>query len=347
MRRYLPLLSIIEDKEVCKVGSILKIGNTLISSQRGIYDTPKKITSAFLNMYSTWNKLSDNSSKKGCRFCDLDIIETDNSFLIRVADHHEKSPASIDTQKEFMKKGFLVLTNPQPWQLIQEIIVLKRHVTTIYDLTPLEHMNALQCALECWERYTKLKDELQQSAMMPLKESWLTFFTNDRMGATILHAHSQPGLSLFPPGKESESEFLSQETCHFAETKDFFVSTVPGRNNEVVIYSKKTCTVDNLDKIATSKQLGLIRTIMLKTYHNMFDGKIPLNEGIFLAFMQPSLLVYVLVPYFNEGAPQRLLNLQYYSGTPKEVAQNIAITLQQLDKWEMFEKQGLRLTIAV
>jgi hypothetical protein len=68
---------------------------------------------------------------------------------------------------------------------------------------------------------------------------------------------------------------------------------------------------------------------------------------MFLSFNRPSILAYVLVPYFNEGAPQRLLNLQYYSGTPKEVAQNIVVKLQQLDKWKMFEKQGLKLTIAV
>jgi hypothetical protein len=84
-------------------------------------------------MFKTWSELNDTENKKNCRFCNLDIVETDNSFFIQVADHHEQSPAPIDTQKEFMKRGFVLLTNPQPWQMIQEILVLKRHVDTSYD----------------------------------------------------------------------------------------------------------------------------------------------------------------------------------------------------------------------
>jgi len=348
MSQYLPLLRIIEGKEVIKVGSILKIENVLISSQRGAYDTPRKMTSTFLSMYKTWNKLTETVDKKDCRFCNLDIVETDNSFLIQVGDHNEQSPAPIDTQKEFMeKRGFLVLINPQAWQMIQEILVLKRHAETSYDFSMTEHRNLFYCALSCWERYSALKTELQLCAEISLKESWLTFFTNDRMGATVLHAHSQPGVSLLPPGKETRYEFLMQEACNFAETQDFFVSTVPGRNNEVVVYSKSAHTCDKLNKIAISEQLGLIRTVILTLYCDLFGGKLPLNEGMFLTFDRPSILVYVIVPYFNEGAPQRLLNLQYYSGTPKEVAQNMVIKLQQLDELKLFEKQGLKLAITV
>ena len=342
MSQYLPLLRIIEGKEVIKVGSILKIENVLVSSQRGAYDTPRKMTSTFLSMYKTWNKLTETVEKKDCRFCNLDIVETDNSFLIQVDDHQEQSPAPIDTQKEFMKRGFLVLTNPQPWQMIQEILVLKRHVETSYDFYMTEHENLFYCALSCWERYSALKTELQLFAEMSLKESWLTLFTNDRMGATVLHAHSQPGVSLLPPGKETRYEFLMQEACNFAETEDFFISTFPGRNNEVVVYSKSAHTSDTLNKTAISEQLGLIRAAILALYNDLFGGKLPLNEGMFLKFESPSILVYVIVPYFNEGAPQRLLNLQYYSGNPKEAAQKMAIKLQKLEKWKIFENQGLR-----
>jgi len=347
MSQYLPILRIIEGKEVIKVGSIQKIENVLVSSQRGAYDTPRKMTSTFLNMFKTWSELNDTLNKKSCRFCNLDIVETDESFLIQVADHHEKSPAPIDTQKEFMKRGFVLLTNPQPWQMIQEILVLKRHVNTSYDFSMTENENLFYCALSCWERYSALKTELQLFADMSLKESWLTFFTNDRMGATVLHAHSQPGVSLLPPGKETSYEFLMQEACNFAETEDFFVSTVPGRNNEVVVYSKNSHSCDKLNKIAVGEQLGLIRTVILTLYIDLFGGKLPLNEGMFLTLDRPSILVYVIVPYFNEGAPQRLLNLQYYSGTPKEVAQNMVIKLKQLDEWKIFENQGLKLTITV
>ncbi len=347
MRQYLPLLRIIEGKEVIKVGSIQKIENVLVSSQRGAYDTPRKMTSTFLNMFKTWSELNNTLNKKSCRFCNLDIVETDESFLIQVADHHEKSPAPIDTQKEFMKRGFVLLTNPQPWQMIQEILVLKRHVNTSYDFTMTENENLFYCALSCWERYSALKTELQSYAETSLKESWLTLFTNDRMGATVLHAHCQPGVSLLPPGKETKPEFLSQEAYNFAETEAFSVSTVPGRNNEIVVYSKRSYTNNELNKITISEQLGLIRTAILALYNDLFGGKLPLNEGMFLKFDSPSILVYVIVPYFNEGAPQRLLNLQYYSGTPREVAQNMAIKLQQLDEWKMFEKQGLKLTITV
>jgi galactose-1-phosphate uridylyltransferase len=298
-------------------------------------------------MYETWSKPIDTSEKRDCQFCNLDIVETDNSSLIRFADHHEQSPASIDTQKKFIKRGFVLLTNPQPWQMIQEILVLKRHVDTSYDFSMSENENLFYCALSCWERYSALKTELQSYTEMSLKESWLTLFTNDRMGATVLHAHSQPGISLLPPGKETKFEFLSQEACKFAETEAFFVSTVPGRNNEIVVYSKKTYSLNELDKITISEQLGLIRTAILSLYNYLFGGKLPLNEGMFLKFDNSSMLVYVIVPYFNEGAPQRLLNLQYYSGTPKEAAQNMSIKLQQLDEWKMFEKQGLKLTIKV
>jgi len=343
MSQYLPLLRIIEGKEVIKVGSIQKIENVLISSQRGAYDTPRKMTSTFLSMFKTWSKLSENSGKNGCRFCNLDFIEKEDSFFIQVADHYEKSPASLDIQKEFVKRGFLVLTNPQPWQMIQEILVLKRHAETSYDFSMTENENLFYCALSCWERYSALKTELQSYAEMSLKESWLTLFTNDRMGATVLHGHSQPGVSLLPPGKETKPEFLSQEACNFAETQDFFVSTVPGRNNEVVVYSKSAHTCAKLNKIAISEQLGLIRTVILTLYCDLFGGKLPLNEGMFLTFDKPSILVYVIVPYFNEGAPQRLLNLQYYSGTPKEVAQNMTSKLQQFDELKIFEKRGLKL----
>ncbi|WP_287583238.1 hypothetical protein [Candidatus Borrarchaeum sp.] len=345
--QYLPLLQIIEGKEVVKVGSIQKIKNVLISSQRGAYDTPRKMTSTFMSMFKTWNKRTETVDKKYCRFCNLDLAETENSFLIQVADHQERSPAPIDTQKDFIERGFLVLINPQPWQMIQEILVLKRHVETIYDFSMTEHENLFYCALSCWQRYSALKTELQLHAEMSLKESWLTLFTNDRMGATVLHAHSQPGVSLLPPGKETKPEFLSQEAWNFAETDAFSVSTVPGRNNEIVVFSKRSYTIDELNMITISEQLGLIRTAILDLYNDLFGGKLPLNEGMFLKFDSPSILVYVIVPYFNEGAPQRLLNLQYYSGTPREVAQNIAIKLQQLDEWKMFEKQGLKLTIMV
>jgi hypothetical protein len=274
-------------------------------------------------------------------------VETDNSFLIQVADHQEQSPAPIDTQKDFIEKGFVVLINPQPWQMIQEILVLKRHVETSYDFSMTENRNLFYCALSCWQRYSALKTELQSYAEMPLNESWLTLFTNDRMGATVLHAHSQPGVSLLPPGKETNPEFLSQEACNFAETETFSLSTIPGRNNEIVIYSKRTYALNELNKTMISEQLGLIRTAILALYNDLFGGKLPLNEGMFLKFESPSILVYVVLPYFNEGAPQRLLNLQYYSGTPKEAAHNMAIKLKQLDEWEMFEKQGLKLTITV
>jgi hypothetical protein len=295
-------------------------------------------------MFKTWSEPNDTLNKKNCRFCNLDIVETDsNSFLIQVSDHQERSPAPIETQKEFMKRGFLVLTNPQPWQMIQEIIVLKRHVETSYDFSMTEHENLFYCALSCWERYSSLKTELQLYAEMSLKGSWLTLFTNDRMGATVLHAHSQPGISLLPPGKETDYEFIMQEASNFAETEDFFVSTVPGRNNEVVVYSKSAYTCDKLNKIVISEQLGLIRTAILTLYYDLFGGKLPLNEGVFLSFDRPSILIYVIVPYFNEGAPQRLLNLQYYSGTPKEVAQNMTHKLQQLDEWKLFKKRGLEL----
>ncbi len=298
-------------------------------------------------MFKTWNKLTETIDTKSCRFCNLDIVETDNSFLIQVADHHEQSPAPIDAQKEFMNRGFVVLTNPQPWQMIQEILVLKRHVETSYEFSMTEHKNLFYCALSCWERYSALKTELQMYAEMSLKESWLTLFTNDRMGATVLHAHSQPGISLLPPGKETDYEFLMQEAYNFAETEDFFVSTVPGRNNEVVVYSKSTHTCNKLNKTVISEQLGLIRTVILTLYCDLFGGKLPLNEGMFLTFDRPSILVYVIVPYFNEGAPQRLLNLQYYSGTPKKLAHNLATKLQQLDKWNMFEKRGLKTVFKV
>jgi len=298
-------------------------------------------------MFKTWSESNDTFNKKSCRFCNLDIVETDDSFSIQVADHYEQSSAPIDTQKEFMKRGFVLLTNPQPWQIIQEILVLKRHVNTSYDFSMTENENLFYCALSCWERYSALKNELQLYAEMSLKESWLTLFTNDRMGATVLHAHSQPGISLLPPGKEAKPEFLSQEACNFAETEAFSVSTVPGTNNEIVVYSKKTYSLNELNKITVSKQLGLIRAAILSLYNDLFGGKLPLNEGMFLKFDSPSILVYVIVPYFNEGAPQRLLNLQYYSGTPKKVAQNMAIKLQQLDEWKLFEKQGLKLTIMV
>jgi hypothetical protein len=299
-------------------------------------------------MFKSWSEPNDTLNKKSCRFCNLDIVETDtNSFLIQVSDHQERSPAPIDTQKEFMKRGFLVLTNPQPWQMIQEIIVLKRHVETSYDFSMVEHENLFYCALSCWERYSSLKTELQLYADKLFKESWLTLFTNDRMGATVLHAHSQPGISLLPPGKETDYEFLMQEAINFAETEDFFVSIVPGRNNEVVVYSKSAYNCDKVNKIAISEQLGLIRTAILTLYYDLFGGKLPLNEGMFLKFESPSILVYVILPYFNEGAPQRLLNLQYYSGIPKEAAQNMATKLQQLDEWKMFEKQGLKLTITI
>ena len=185
------------------------------------------MTSTFLNMFRTWSEPNDTLNKKSCRFCNLDIVENDNnSFLIQVADHQERSPAPIDTQKEFMERGFLVLTNPQPWQMIQEIIVLKRHVETSYDFSMTEHKNLFYCALTCWERYSALKTELQ-SCVESLKESWLTLFTNDRMGATVLHAHSQPGVSLLPPGKETHYDFLMQEACNFAETEDFFTNDNP------------------------------------------------------------------------------------------------------------------------